>query len=86
MPIALLLIPYALFVTFFVIYGGFTLYHLNRFGVAHGHLVAMQAIFLIGSIAMLSASSLAILSYDWTSIVTSDDLDRLLGSFFPSSL
>ncbi|TAK04131.1 hypothetical protein EPO34_03215 [Patescibacteria group bacterium] len=82
MPIAILLILYALFVVFFVVYGGFTWYHLSRFGVAHGHLVAMQAVFLVGSIALLGASALAILSYDWTATVTTDDLDRLIGSIF----
>ena len=73
-PIAVLLIPYALFVLFFMVYGAFTWYHLERFGVMHGHLQLMRVVFVLGSLFLLAVSALALTRYDWTSSVSATEI------------
>ena len=66
MPIGLLLIPYAIFVLFFIFYGAFNVYHLLRFGVYRFHLYAVCVLFAGGSTILLVASISALASFDWT--------------------
>jgi uncharacterized membrane protein (UPF0182 family) len=81
-PIAVLLIPYALFVVFFLVYGAFTWYHLDRFGVMHGHLQMMRVVFVLGSLVLLAVSALALSRYDWTASVGATEITGGIDSVF----
>ena len=64
--IAILLIPYALFLLVFVVYAGINVYHLLRFGVSSGHVFFVTGFFVIGSLLLLGLSFVLISHYDWT--------------------
>lgn len=66
-PVSILLIPYALFVLFFLFYGAFNLYHLVRFAVPSVRLYMLMTVFLCGGAALLMASILALTNFDWSS-------------------
>lgn len=66
-PLAVLLIPYALFLCYFSFYAFFNLYLLLRFGIYNPVAVFVIIIFSAGSIFLLAASSAFLLSYSWSS-------------------
>jgi hypothetical protein len=73
--IAIALVPFAIFVLFYLIYSAFTLYHMIRFGVYGFSLYAMSLVYALGSLALLLGSLYVISSQDWSATI---DLPNLL--------
>lgn len=83
-PLIFLLIPYVLFVFFFVAYGAFNLYHLMRFGVYGPVLAFVIAIFAGGSVIITAASFFALLRFDWSEQVTLSSVIEAPASLLPN--
>lgn len=65
-PIAVLLILYAIFILFFLLYSFFNMYHVLRFGVANVTTCAIVAVYVTGSVILLGVSAASLLRYDWS--------------------
>jgi len=76
---------YGLFLAFFVVYTGFNLYHLLRFGTYGIGLYAVTAFFLAGTVMLLAVSLFLLLPYDWSySMSLADFFERFKNDqFFP---
>lgn len=75
LPLWSLLVFYGLFLVFFVLYTGFNLYHLLRFGTYGIGLYGVTAFFLGGTVLLLAVSFFLLLPYDWSYSMS-------LGEFF----
>ena len=69
-PLALLWIPYGVFLGVFVLYSLFCLYHLWRFGVGFGWIAILSSVYIVVSVAMISVSLFWLGTYDWSSSVS----------------
>jgi len=65
-PIIYFLLPYAFFLTVFVIFSLFNVYHLLRYGIYNFNLYVLSTIYMAGTIFILGASIIMILQFDWT--------------------
>lgn len=81
-PVAVLLIPYAIFLLLFCLYSLFNLYHLWRFGLYGYSLYLLILLFVSGSVILAAASLELLIRYDWQAPL------RLpwLSEWFPTSL
>lgn len=66
LPMAVLLIPFALFLGFYILYSLFNLYHLLRFGLEGIPLLCIILVFLGGSGLLVGGSLFALSQYDWS--------------------
>ena len=69
-PLALLWIPYGVFLGVFVLYSLFCLYHLWRFGVGFGWIAILSSVYIVVSVAVISVSLFWLGTYDWSSSVS----------------
>lgn len=65
-PLALLWIPYGIFIGFFVLYSLFCLYHLWRFGVGFGWIAILSSIYIFVSVGIIVGSFTWLGTYDWS--------------------
>lgn len=65
-PIAALLIPYALFLLIFLFFSFVNLYHLIKFGSTNFVAFMATFLFLAGSVLILYTSYTYIINTDWT--------------------
>ncbi|OGL66999.1 hypothetical protein A2856_00730 [Candidatus Uhrbacteria bacterium RIFCSPHIGHO2_01_FULL_63_20] len=86
MPVAVLLLPYLLFLLLYAVYGGFVLYHLTRFGIAGKGLYLTAGGFVIGTTILLLVSAVGLGSFDWSVPMSVDFLNLPSTSAFPSAL
>jgi len=84
-PIIYFLIPYALFVTVFVLFSFFNIYHLLRYGVYNFNLYILSVIYLGGTIFFLGASIIFLNTFDWS---VAFSLETIIGAsetpYFPT--
>lgn len=66
MPLAIFLIPYALFLIFFIVIALSALYHVVRFGFVTPVTIGGTIIFLILTVIALAVSGIAINGIDWS--------------------
>ena len=83
MPVAVLLLPYIVFLLFYFAYGAFIMYHLLRFGIAGTGMLATVALFIVGTVVLLAVSGIALSGYDWQSPLSIQAVPGLPGSFSP---
>ncbi|MFH1404956.1 MAG: hypothetical protein ABIH21_02555 [Patescibacteria group bacterium] len=79
-PVWLLLIPFGIFVLFFILYSIINFFHLLRFGVRSKKLYIVMVVFLFATIWICSDAITELSNYNWDMII------RLGGSYdFKSS-
>lgn len=84
-PIWSLLVVYGLFLSVFILYTGFNLYHLIRFGTKSAGLYAVTALFAAGTVLLVGVSIFLLAPYDWSATISPSDTLRQTskGQFFP---
>lgn len=74
LPLWLLLIPFGIFILFFILYAFFNIYHLLRFATYTFGSYLLTTIFIGGAVIISAVSYLYLSSYDWTITWTFTDL------------
>lgn len=84
-PLWSILVLYGAYLAFFLLYVGFNLYHLLRFGTYGIGLYAVTAFFLGGTVLLLAASYLVLSGFDWNAPLSlTDYFERFKNDqFFP---
>ncbi len=75
-PVWWLLILYGVFLTVFLLYSAFNLYHLVRFGTISVSLYGVIALFIGGTLLLVGMTVLLLLPYDWYASFSLSDLFR----------
>lgn len=75
-PLWTFLALYGAFLSAFLLYTAFNLYHLLRFGTTSFGLYAVTALFAGGTILLVGLTALALLPYDWSAGISLADLFR----------
>lgn len=65
-PVFSLLGIFGLYMTCYVLYSLFNIFHLVKYGVAGNGLVLIVSIFLGGTVLLITGSIFILLPYDWT--------------------
>ncbi|MBI2551459.1 hypothetical protein HYV73_03920 [Candidatus Uhrbacteria bacterium] len=73
-PLAILLIPYLLFVLFYLLYCGLNLHNLVRYGIGSRLLWNIIIVFSVGSLGLLIASMALMASFDWHQALSLQEL------------
>ena len=81
LPLAIILIPYGLFLLFILLYSSFTLYHLLRFGVLSRQLIIVIATYIIGCLFILIISGSFLLTFDWDTPLTFTEFTQEVPTF-----
>lgn len=85
MPVAVLLIPFLLFLLAYAAYGAFVLFHLTRFGVA-GPGLSMVAGTCVAGTAMIAVACAVVLSgVRWDAKMSFEGLPSVIPAAFPTS-
>lgn len=66
LPMTVLLIPFGLFLAFYILYSLFNLYHLLRFGLEGVPLFLITIVFIGGSVVLIAGTIFALAGYDWS--------------------
>lgn len=85
MPVAVLLLPFLLFLIAYAAYGAFVLFHLMRFGVAGPGLSAVMGICVGGTLALVAACAIALAGVQWDAKMSLEGLPSVIPASFPTS-
>lgn len=66
LPLWLLLIPFGVFILFFILYAFFNIYHLLRFATYTFGSYLLATVFIGGAVIISAVSYLYLSPYDWT--------------------
>ena len=75
-PVWAFLVVYALFLSVFLLYTAFNLYHLLRFGTTSLGLYAVTGLFTAGTILLVGVTLILLMPYDWTATISVAELFR----------
>ncbi|HBL39127.1 TPA: hypothetical protein DDZ10_00430 [Candidatus Uhrbacteria bacterium] len=70
-PLAVVLIPFFLFLILFFIFSIFNLFHLIHYGPSTAGKFAVIAVYVAGTLTLLGGSYLTLAPYDWERPITS---------------
>ncbi|MEK7665315.1 MAG: hypothetical protein AAB337_00350 [Patescibacteria group bacterium] len=82
-PLAILLIPYGLFVLLYLFFVSFNLYHLWHYGTADWKTKTIIFCYIAGTVLIAYASFVALSGYNW---MTPIDLQEIFSSITSKSL
>lgn len=82
MPVAVLLIPFLVFLLAYAAYGAFVLFHLFRFGVAGPGLSMVMATCVGGTAVVAIACAFALAGVPWEAKITLDGIPPLIPASF----
>lgn len=77
-PLAVVLIPFAIFLVIYLFFLYFNCYHIRIYGVHGFWSHALVTLFLLGTIAILGGSLVVLSRYDWNATI---DLQHLAAPF-----
>jgi len=76
-PTLVFLIPFGIFMFFYVLYSLFNIYHLIRYGIFGKGLYLLITIFSAGAILLSAGSIFLLLGFDWNTAISLQETSNL---------